>query len=277
MVHNNFNLPSSSFSGSCSRSALFDMFRAEAFTERLGRESHCCYGNGEHVSGGWGALWQKTRSDLTTPATIGPELHANEFWHHNIRTVSCTLDCVLSLCLSALSTCSNGFIHSGQRTHADMTEELKWKWGQHLQIPLELSSVLCVSNGKSKVQHSSNHSQSNMQRLDVPFSFTFISLRWIYWIIIFVSHLSDNVNKLKTLKCLSVFWGCPKNVFSLINDEKSSKFSRSRSWKKQVLRHFIAILSVKQLNSNLFELQNARVQHSSYYNKIACHCFSIFD
>lgn len=63
---------SATFTGSCRRSALFNISRAVALAERRGRESHCCYGNEEHVSGGWGALWQKTRPDPTTPALIGP-------------------------------------------------------------------------------------------------------------------------------------------------------------------------------------------------------------
>lgn len=57
---------SAPFSGSHSRSALFNIFRAVGFYwERRRRENHCCYGDEERVSGGWGALWQKTRPDPT--------------------------------------------------------------------------------------------------------------------------------------------------------------------------------------------------------------------
>lgn len=75
---------SAPFTDSHSRSALFNIFRAVALTERRGRESHCCYGDEECVSGGWGAPWQKTRPDPTTPAPIGPELNADVFWQHDV-------------------------------------------------------------------------------------------------------------------------------------------------------------------------------------------------
>lgn len=99
---------SAPFTESNSRSALFNIFRAVALAERQGRggkKTHCCYGDEERVSGGWGAPWQKTRPDPTTPAPIGPELNADVFWQHGVleTTLKRTRDSYLKLFTLILS------------------------------------------------------------------------------------------------------------------------------------------------------------------------------
>ena len=79
LTHHALSAP---FIDSHKRSALFNIFRAVALPETQSKENHCCYGNGERVSGGGGTLWQKTRPDLTMPAPIGPQCNDDVFWHH---------------------------------------------------------------------------------------------------------------------------------------------------------------------------------------------------
>lgn len=153
---------SAPFTESHSRSALFNIFRAAALTERRGRgkkkKKHCCYGDEERVSGGWGAPWQKTRPDPTTPAPIGPELNADVVWQQGVleTTLKRTRDSYLKLFTLILSGSAQCPLHQQGFTHLDISDagyrcRVIWQpapkiqWRQLLQIfRTAFSALRCI-------------------------------------------------------------------------------------------------------------------------------------